>query len=168
MDNDKSDAVQGLDDSQIRLFVGKNADYYLQKWKASEDPNKSAGWNWSSCLGGFFWLGYRKMYFHALIIAGLSLIINLIETFTAISLRQSINIGVLILLGACGNNWYYKHVNKKIANIKSKYSTIESQEAEMVKMGNVSWVGVGIVLIINVIGCVAAGLIEEIFVNPSL
>ncbi|XER04788.1 hypothetical protein SRRS_02560 [Sporomusa rhizae] len=59
-------------------------------------------------------------------------------------------------------------MNKKIANIKSKYSTIESQEAEMVKMGNVSWVGVGIVLIINVIGCVAAGLIEEIFVNPSL
>lgn len=51
----------------IRVFVGKNADYYLHRWELIEKTGLTRSWNWSAFLFTWIWMVYRKMYLYAFI-----------------------------------------------------------------------------------------------------
>jgi hypothetical protein len=51
----------GIDDN-LRLFVGRNREYYFTKWSGMMRRHSAFSWNWAALLFGPFWLVYRKMY----------------------------------------------------------------------------------------------------------
>ena len=146
MENLQPEMIQEFDESQteIRDFVGKNADYYLGKWNSAKDPDKRAGWNWSAFFAGIFWLGYRKQYTMVGLLVGIFLVIDIIQLFINVDLNKTVGTTIGFMLGFGGNSWYYKEMNKKIAKIRTKYTDPEVQKAEIIKAGGTSWGGVGI------------------------
>lgn len=146
MENLQPEMIQEFDEAQteIRNFVGKNADYYLGKWNSAKDPDKRAGWNWSAFLAGIFWLGYRKQYATVGLVIGLFIVIDIIQLVTNVDMNKGVGASLAGILGICGNSWYHKDMNKKITKIKMKYTDPDIQKAEIIKVGGTSWGGVGI------------------------
>ena len=62
---------------ELRIFVGKNADYYISKWEEIADTKIS--WNWAAFLFGLLWFGYRKMYPHAFGFMIFSLLLQFVQ-----------------------------------------------------------------------------------------
>lgn len=63
------DALQKRDwmtREEAEAFVGKNASFYMDKWKSHSDTALK-GFNWAAAIFGFEWMAYRKMYLEALL-----------------------------------------------------------------------------------------------------
>lgn len=101
-----------MDQELLRIFIGKKAEYYLNKWEKAEDPSKAFSWNWWAFIGGIVWMLYRKMYLYSLIFIFISIISS--------QLSGSIYLEIFfkLLVGAIGNSLYYRHAAKKIQNLK--------------------------------------------------
>ena len=154
-----------LTESEVRLFVQENADYYLNKWK-STDKTKKARWNWAACWGSIFWLGYRKMYKPLIIVIiaiaatdGIELLLHF-DSATSKVFDKLIGIVVYTILGIFGNNLYYNHVREKIQKIKATGSG-ENLEPLFKKYGGRSWKGVGISVLLLLGYVIIIALISE-------
>jgi type IV pilus assembly protein PilA len=55
---------ENFSEETIRLFLGKNSHYYLEKWKKMLQSNSKISWNWPAFFFGFWWFFYRKMYLY--------------------------------------------------------------------------------------------------------
>ncbi len=60
-------AIKGLDDADVKKFVGKNSDYYLEKFKKAGKKKYFFQLNWPAIIFGQTWMFYRKMYLYAMI-----------------------------------------------------------------------------------------------------
>ncbi|MBU3189978.1 DUF2628 domain-containing protein [Clostridium bowmanii] len=135
---------EGFNEEEAKLFVGKNSDYYLDKWKSSKAPDKKSGWNWASCLCGTFWLGYRKMYSIILYFLCAFIVIDVTQLFIKFNFNRGFSLASSIALGILGNTFYFNYMKKKIAKIKMNNQYSENLNQEIIKAGNGSWGGVGI------------------------
>src|SRR5690625_4469138 len=50
-------------------YVGKNSDYYHEKWKTIAEKKNGVSWNFAAFFLSTIWLGYRKMYKEVIYIA---------------------------------------------------------------------------------------------------
>lgn len=141
---------EGFNEEEAKLFVGKNSDYYLGKWKSSKAPDKKSGWNWASCLGGVFWLGYRKMYSIVLYFIGAFIIIDVAQLLVKFDFNRSVSLGFSAAVGILGNTFYFNFMKKKIAKIKINNQYSENHNQEIIKAGNGSWGGVGIAFLMMI------------------
>lgn len=103
------------DPSDEVLFIGQNADYYRNKWKASEHGS-GLSWNWMSFILGLSWMAYRKMWLYAIIVlAGIMLLgfieylLNVPEAFSWLT-----TFAIWLAFGLFGNHAYQKHVREKV------------------------------------------------------
>ncbi len=73
-------AIEGIDDEQLKAFVGKNADYYTEKFTKSGGKRWFLQINWPALLLGHIWMFYRKMrkfaVLYVVIVFGLSAIFS--------------------------------------------------------------------------------------------
>jgi hypothetical protein len=136
--------IQDLLVDDVRLFVGRNSDYYLNKWKGSKDPSKSAGWNWAAFFAGVFWFGYRKMYVELFCCFGVFILIDLIQIFLNIDINSAITYIVNALMGILGNTVYFHYVKRKIKKINEDETLFENKKTFTERAGGVSWAGVGL------------------------
>ncbi len=105
---------ESIIEEEFKIFIGKNADYYLYKFRnfSVRGANSFAvTWNWSAFFLGFIWMLYRKMYLWALIAFFIA--------FTPVALPLT-----MIGWGIVGNYLYYLHARKKILEYKSRQSQI--------------------------------------------
>ncbi|MBS4025970.1 MAG: DUF2628 domain-containing protein [Clostridia bacterium] len=124
---------------ELRLFVGNNAEYYLQRWDTMIRTGSLVSWNWAAFLLSPAWLFYRKMY--------LSGIIYLVATV----LLKSYIIPIVIIsigIGTAGNFIYMKHARGRILAIKSVFHVPDNQKKIIAKNGGISWGSVMVLLII--------------------
>lgn len=94
---------------EVRLFVGKNASYYLRhfsRFSVAGVDRFVVTWNWPAALFTFFWMLYRKMY----LAAGITFLLWWIPGF---------NLLLHIAVGIVGNYLYSQHVRAKILDLKS-------------------------------------------------
>ena len=94
---------------EMRAFVGNNSEYYIQnffQFSKTGTEKFCPTWNWSTFCFTFIWMLYRKMYVPAVI------------TFVVFCI-PGINIILHIVAGVAGNYLYYKHVKKKIEEVRS-------------------------------------------------
>ena len=117
MDNPNPELIQGFTKTKVRTFVGKNADYYLDRWR--DTTPKIFGWNLSAFFFSIFWLGYRKMYSDLIIISLLLLFAVIFPGKMETKLLTFIT-SIVISSTLGGNRYYLIYMKKKIENIKSK------------------------------------------------
>lgn len=120
-----------------RLFVGKNSDYYIQKWEEMESTGKKISWNWAGFLFGLFWFGYRKMYPHAFGLMIFSLILQYVQKVmnTEPIVVGLTNILISVAIGMFGNLLYFEYTKSKIEEIKNTFSDDNSRNLEIVRAG---------------------------------
>lgn len=101
----------------LRAYVGKNADYYINKWQIETGEVKKDSWNWAAFFLGFFWLGYRKMYSVLFALVAVFLVTDVILYAIDIDttlINSGIGMGTSIVLGLMGNYFYYLQAEKSI------------------------------------------------------
>ena len=119
----------GLTEDEIRAFVGKNADYYLDRWPASgEQFARARGFNWAAFLLSVLWLPYRKMYRVAWSMFGVIAAYHVLGEFAiawGVGTEKSLEPGgrvfsiiFSIVCGAFANGWYLAHVQREVAKIR--------------------------------------------------
>ncbi|MGE3820359.1 MAG: DUF2628 domain-containing protein [Isosphaeraceae bacterium] len=118
---------------ELEAFVGRNHGHYLRKWSKhlnSKVPATGAGFNFAAFLFGVVWLTYRKMYWNALIILGIMIVVGMVEEIAAETLNfsihtlravdQTVNLGLWLACGFCGNVWYFRHALRQIDLARSE------------------------------------------------
>lgn len=154
-------------DEEAKVFVGRNAKYYLRKWGKSAAPEKAISWNWAAFFITVFWLGYRKQYGVIFLLAGIWLAIDLIDLTAELRLNDSsIGIGMALTMGfgIGGNALYYRYATKQIGKINRFSLDRPAKLKALADRGGTSWGGV--FLPIGLI--VAYGFIYASLLFPSL
>ena len=120
-----------LTEQEVRVVVGKRADYYLAKWgprlAGGEVDGGTAGFNWAAFLLTAFWLPYRKMRRAATIFFGVTLLATLVEGVLVwlggVELPDGLSFGITAAIGfVCGmwgNRWYLGHVRRIVAEVRA-------------------------------------------------
>lgn len=102
-------------EEDIREYIGKKADYYINSWRTGK------GFNVGGFFTGVFWLGYRGMYGMVLGIIGIFLLLDLVCYYYMVELARGPGLILGIVLGMQGNTLFYHKVKKDvIAGKKNK------------------------------------------------
>jgi hypothetical protein len=132
---------------ELRIFVGKNADYYISKWE--EIAENKISWNWATFFFGLLWFGYRKMYPHAFGFMIFSLVLQIIQTKmnTDPLIIGLTNLAISIFIGMFGNYLYYEYAKSRVQEIKSKITDEKNIYIELARQGGASYftaIGIGL------------------------
>lgn len=155
MENSKYDLeINNFTEDEMWMFIGDNAEFYLDKWRTAKNPKVYAGWNWSTFFAGIFWFGYRKMYKTLAILLTINnVLMNLIfysnpylNTFFIKLCRFLME----FLLAFFGNSLYYNYSRKTLTDIKKTSQDELTFQGMLLKKGGNSWGGVGIALLLNI------------------
>lgn len=142
------------DTDEIMRFVGKNSQYYQNKFDTITKTGSKTTWNWAAFFLNIYWLLYRKMYLQA---GGLFLVKVVLNFIPYIG--WLVSIGVSIAFSMYANSIYLDHVQKKLSEINTlDYS---QREFDILKKGGTNIVlplaiviGIFIIVIIAIVGFV--------------
>ena len=90
---------------EIRLYIGKNAEYYMQKFNVLSSSGSNISWNWAAFFLNIPWCIYRKMYREGTVLAIISILCGMIPLINILS-----GIAICVVCGALGNSFYLKHI----------------------------------------------------------
>ena len=123
----------------IRIFVGKNFDYFKLKWKVAEQKKNNQSWNWAAFFMMLSWLAYRKMYLYSWIFIGAVGVEELCDFVFSVPdhLSHTITVAIATAFGCQGNHCYKLHVEKKVTEIINRYPP-EQARIELQKQGGTS------------------------------
>lgn len=156
--------IEGVKPKDIAIFVGKNTEYYLPKFKLlAKTKNRARTLNWGAFFFTGFYFIFRKMYLKGIAILLLNAVLSIPSTIVAIAqltastsmtseieLTQTVlvlnmisKILIFALRAGCGffaNTFYKHHTFKKIAQIKeqTKEQTNEVYLSLLAKKGSVA------------------------------
>jgi zinc-ribbon domain len=140
-------------ESDLALFVGKNADKYLpafQKFTLEGADSFAASWHWPAFFFTFWWTLYRKLYGWAILVILLSCI-------------PYMGFLAMIAFGVSAKYIYYKHAKKKLLELESLHVSEVERAAAVARAGGVNNVAVILVPLaaIAIIGILAAIAIPQ-------
>ena len=129
-----------VNEDECKAFIGKKADYYIEKWSLMEKACSKISWNWGAFLLGLLWMLYRKMYFYSLIVLGIAIGQGIITELSGLGKFFDLWLVLIIslLFGLFGNYLYYIHTKSKILKIK-RTAKEELLVAELVRKGGTTW-----------------------------
>ncbi len=134
--------LEEFDEDTIRLFVQKNADYYIAKWKIMAASGSKISWNWAAFFFTSLWFGYRKMYLYAF----LYILINLLSLVPVIGFFVWLLIWILV--GMFGNYLYAKRTYEVLFTLKNAYPDKSQFNNMVAKEGGTTVFGVILVILI--------------------
>lgn len=151
--------IMGISKGELSLFIGKNEDTYLQKWR------EDSSWNWAAFIFDFYWLLYRRMYRYFLIYlvvayCSIFLIGTMISNISS-SLVAPVMIGIVIysifkvIIGTTGNQLYWRQAKRKIDRVHQLVENVSSGEREIIKAGGVN---LALPLILILLPTIIAGI----------
>lgn len=112
----KEEELQFIDENEeeIRKYVGKNAESYMNIWREGKKVNPAA------LFLGVAWLGYRGMYKIIMYLLVAFVITDILMIFLRIDLSRISGIVGGVILGIYGSYWYFLQVKKDILAGKEK------------------------------------------------
>lgn len=161
-ENHESDFV-----TDLKKYVGKNNDYYLEKWRLSSGgiTTKSISINWAGFFLTFFWAGYRKMYGIVLIVFGLFILLDVFAHIVDAPLYGYIGVLMSVFFGLIGNRMYYDKAKRDIAKRTVDFS--HGSKDNFWNSGGTSKWGVLLVIGLSIMYLVInVFIIEPIFAEP--
>lgn len=140
----------GLTEDEIRAFVGKKADYYLDRWPGpGEQYARARGFNWAAFLLSLLWMPYRKMYRVAWGMFGVFAACSVLEEFAiarGLATEKSIepvsrvvSIIFSIVCGSFANGWYLAHVQRQVTKIRQLDLEGDAYRAALARRGGTSF-----------------------------
>ncbi len=146
-----SSLTEGIEEHDLRAFVGNKADHYLKKWAPMiEGRDDEASFSLPACLLTSLWLAYRKMYRFTLIYYGIILLKSIAEAafFAGLLGRTQApsgfalltTVGTSIIFGVYGNRWYFSHAKQVVADVRTHGLEAQAHEAMLAKRGGTSLV----------------------------
>jgi uncharacterized protein DUF2628 len=125
----------------VRLFIGKNYEYYAKKWKKAEERAEKRGltyqdtWNWAAFFLVLNWSAYRKMYGYSWWFIGILVVEAVCELAFGMSIKAANAINLLVALanGSWGNRIYKDYVEEKVKEIAASGA---SDEATRMRLAN--------------------------------
>jgi hypothetical protein len=144
---------KGLSEEEYRAFIGKEADYYIEKWSDMDGRHSKWSWNWGAFFFHELWFAYRKMYLYALILYIIFFLIMIIP-FWYIQVNDEVLANFVkiarllfwIPIAIYANYLYRRHADKKITEFKSTCIG-ELITSELAKRGGTTLVAPVIVLV---------------------
>lgn len=137
----------------VKLFVGKNHEYFARKWEIASKHKNRQSWNWAAFLVGFGWMGYRKMYLYS----GIFIAVIGAETLCEIAfgfpgwLSGAVNVFMACFFGAQGNTLYQRHVDKQVDAILASHPP-EQARMELTRRGGTNFgAAIGLVVALLVL-----------------
>ncbi|WP_255551540.1 DUF2628 domain-containing protein [Sporosarcina sp. E16_8] len=131
----------------LKAFVGEYKEsYYFGKWA----KNERRSWNWAAFFATFFWLGYRKMYTHVLVILLFFITADVIHYLVGAATNRFdsyVGLGIAAALGIGGNFEYKKFAQREINKLEKRFSGDELLE-KVRKRGDSSWKGFWLTLLL--------------------
>ncbi|NPA54494.1 MAG: DUF2628 domain-containing protein [Aquificae bacterium] len=134
-----------FDENTIRLYVQKNADYYIAKWRLMATSGSKTSWNWAAFFFTANWMGYRKMYLYAFIY----IVLNIATLVPIIGLVLWILLWVGV--GVYGNYLYGQKTYESLVKLRNEYPNEEIFKQMLVKHGGTSVFGVILVILMGFI-----------------
>lgn len=146
------DLIDGVSVEDLSIFLGKNSNYFLHKFKYYSDTNmpKRAFWNFSFLIFDFYYFLYRKMYLFAFIYT----LVFLLLTIPAIFIynvnvvnnkllfiyfsTQVISILFKVYISMYFNKFYMKRCIRKIKRLKIKFKDKDIYKKMLIKYGGTS------------------------------
>jgi len=133
-----------FDEETIRLFLQKNADYYIAKWKIMAASGSKISWNWAAFFFTSLWFGYRKMYLYAFVYI-------LLNTLSFIPIYGFfIWLFLWIGVGMFGNYLYAKKTYETLFVLKQAYRQEQEFKSMVAKEGGTSIFGVIVVIVMAI------------------
>ncbi len=117
-----------IEEEDFALFVGKNAEKYLCKFRRftrNGEDTFVATWHWPAFFFSFLWALYRKLYGWALVVLFLGCV-------------PYVGLLVMIAFGISANYIYYKHAKKKLIEVKSLTPSEAERAAAVARAGGVN------------------------------
>ncbi len=141
-------ASSAVREADLALFVGKNAEKYLvkfRKFSRNGEDSFSATWHWPAFFFSFWWTLYRKLYGWAFLVLFLGCV-------------PYLGFLVMIAFGMSANYIYYRHAKKKLIEVKSLPASEVERTAAVARAGGVNNVAVVLVpiAVIAILGILAA------------
>lgn len=144
-------------------FFGERKDYFIPKLIALENGKKYS-FNIGAFFFGIFWVLYRRLYIHSLIIFFVVIVESKIEKILLIRLGDTrdmeISLRVIwlivfgIILGYSGNYFYLKHSKKRVEVIVSSTDDETIKMKKLRKSGSGNWILVLSILLILVLALI--------------
>lgn len=99
----KDEELEFIDENQeqIKSYVGKKADDYINIWREGKKFNPAA------LFLGMIWLGYRGMYKVIMYLIIAFILTDILMIFIGIDLTSISGIVAGVILGIFGNYWYF-------------------------------------------------------------
>ena len=118
--------------------------------------------NWAAFFFGAFWMAYRKMYAVVIIYFIAQLLVSEVEAFFAlpVSVKTATSIAFMFFCGFFGNPLYKRHIERKVAKIKTSFKA-ELWDAQLRKKGGVSYIApvpVFVLVLVNWLGMLVGQL----------
>ena len=137
----------------MRIFLGKNADYFLPKWKVYLQTGDMVSFNVWAMLFGPTWMAFLKMHVYAYSFLAIYIAVTLVEI--ALGVTKEFNwpttIIMCVVTGLCGNYWYFNHVEKKIAEVKVQNLDAESEKEMLTRIGGSSMGNAILFIVVSVL-----------------
>lgn len=153
----KDEEIGEIKIDYFEIYFGKSKDYYLPKLIAFENGKKYS-FNIGAFFFGIFWLLYRRLYVHSLIVFLVIFVESSIEKFllTRLENTKHIQISLTIIwtillgfvLGYLGNYFYLKHSKKKVENIISSTNDERKKIKKLKRSGSGNWILVLLMLLL--------------------
>ncbi len=154
-----SDNAGNVTKEELRIFVGRNADYYCEKWRSiGFGETGKAALNAGAALFSPLWMLYRKFY--VLLIAFLIFVLaeGLLEELifivwlgkpdAVLALDVILMFVNAIIIGRYANYWYYRYACWKIRNLKAIETDPQKQIQLIVRKGGTSLLTLGVPVIL--------------------
>jgi type II secretory pathway pseudopilin PulG len=137
------------------IIGNSSTSYYLERFERLATGG-SASWHWPALFVTWYWLLYRKMWLGALIyFFAPGILMSILGAIAPKALAP-----VVVLLGwaamfivpaVMANGWYFRHCEKKIADVRARGGSKEQMLARMESVGGTSNI---IVIIIGILGAI--------------
>ena len=133
-----------------KQYIGKNDQYYTNKFFEMRVVGKDTSWNWAAFLWPAFWCIYRKMYFYGFGLLILQYVLNFAYLF-----GDLLNGAIGIAFGLYANHIYMQHIEQLLS--KSMNLMGDQKQNHINKHGGVNLMG----LIAVIVGtfCVAIAVV---------
>jgi hypothetical protein len=152
---DGAGSSSGINEKDLALFIGKNSDKYLEKFRnfnLGGEDRYAVGWHWPAFFFSFWWTLYRKMYGWAVLVLFLSIV-------------PYLGFLTMIVFAMSANYLYYRHAKNKVLELKAQPGTEIEKAAAVARAGGVN----NVVIFLIPAGIAVAGIIAAIaipqFVN---